>query len=123
MHRTGKFYESEYEKAVVQMLQDEGWLYYHGEEVPNRRVDEALIEDDLRNFITAKYADKDLTTDEVDTIVARLRNSSGSTEYEALYNTVALYRDGFDFVYPDGRAASFHLDFLDFETPKNGAAA
>lgn len=119
MHRTGKFYESEYEKSVVQMLQDEGWLYYHGEEVPNRRVDEALIEDDLRNFITAKYADKDLTTDEVDTIVARLRNSSGSTEYEALYNTVALYRDGFDFVYPDGRAASFHLDFLDFETPKN----
>lgn len=119
MHRTGKFYESEYEKAVVQMLQDEGWLYYHGEEVPNRRVDEALIEEDLRNFITAKYADKELTPEEVDTIIARLRNSSGSTEYEALYNTVALYRDGFDFVYPDGRAPSFHLDFLDFDTPNN----
>lgn len=119
MHRTGKFYESEYEMAVVQMLQDEGWLYYHGEEVPNRRVDEALIEEDLRNFITAKYADKELTPEEVDTIIARLRNSSGSTEYEALYNTVALYRDGFDFVYPDGRAPSFHLDFLDFDTPNN----
>ncbi len=119
MAKKGKFYESEYEKAVVELLRAEGWLYTHGDEVPNRRLDEALIEDDLRAFINAKYEDKGLTTDEVNSIVARLRNTGGSTDYEALYNTVALYRDGFDFVYPDGRAPSFHLDFLDFDTPKN----
>ncbi len=119
MSKIGKFYESEYEKAVVELLRAEGWLYTHGDEVPNRRVDEALIEDDLLAFITAKYKDKGLTSDEVNSIVARLRNTGGSTDYEALYNTVALYRDGFDFVYPDGRAPSFHLDFLDFDTPKN----
>lgn len=115
MAKNGKFYESEYEKAVVELLSAEGWFYTHGDEVPNRRVDEALIEDDLRAYITAKYADKGLTTDEVNSIVARLRNTGGSTDYEALHNTVTLYRDGFDFIYPYGRAPSFHLDFLDFD--------
>lgn len=119
MAKKGKFYESEYEKAVVELLSAEGWLYTHGDEVLNRRLDEALIEEDLRAFINAKYKDKGLTPDEVNSIVARLRNTGGSTDYEALYNTVALYRDGFDFVFPDGRAPSFHLDFLDFDTLKN----
>lgn len=119
MAKKGKYYESEYEKAVVEMLHAQGWEYTHGEEVPNRRVDEALIEDDLRAFLTSKYADKGLSADEVDSIVARLRNSGGASDYEALYNTVHLYRDGFDFIYPDGRASAFHLDFLDYDTPKN----
>ena len=51
MSKIGKFYESEYEKAVVELLRAEGWIYTHGDEVPNRRVDEALIEDDLRAFM------------------------------------------------------------------------
>ncbi len=115
MPRNGKYYESEYEKAVVELLQAEGWQYTHGEQVHNRRVDEALIEDDLRDFIRFRYADRELTDDEIHTIVARLRNIGGVTDYEATFNTVELYRDGIDFSYPDGRKSAFHFDYIDFE--------
>ncbi len=115
MPRNGKYYESEYEKAVVELLQAEGWQYTHGEQVKNRRVDEALIEDDLRAFIRFRYADRELTDDEIHAIVARLRNIGGVTDYEATFNTVELYRDGFDFSYPDGRKSAFHFDYIDFE--------
>lgn len=111
----GKFYESEYEKAVVELLKAEGWQYTHGEQVHNRRVDEALIEDDLRDFIKFSSKDRELTDDEINTIIARLRNTGGSTDYEATFNTVELYRVGFDFSYPDGRANAFHFDYIDFE--------
>lgn len=115
MAKNGKYYESEYEKAVVELLQAEGWQYTHGEQIHNRRVDEALIEDDLHSFIKFRYKDKDLTDDEITTIIARLRNTGGSTDYEVTFNTVELYRDGFDFSYPDGRANAFHFDYIDFD--------
>ncbi|WP_289757111.1 type I restriction endonuclease subunit R, partial [Muribaculum intestinale] len=115
MSKKGKYYESEYEKAVIELLQAEGWQYTYGEQVHNRRVDEALIEDDLRSFIKFHYKDKDLTDDEINAIIARLRNSGGSTDYEATFNTVELYREGFDFSYPDGRASAFHFDYIDFD--------
>lgn len=114
MPRNGKFYESEFEKAVVQLLEAEGWTYTHGEMVGHRRLDEALIEDDMRAFIRNKYADRDLNDDEVKAIIARLRNTGGVSEYETLYTTVELYRDGFDFSYADNRAPAFHFDYIDF---------
>ncbi|MCM1140080.1 MAG: HsdR family type I site-specific deoxyribonuclease [Bacteroides sp.] len=118
MPRNGKYYESEYEKAVVELLHAEGWQYTHGEQVKKRRVDEAIIEDDVRNFIKLRYADSDLTEDEIDAIIARLRNTGGSTDYEAIFNTVELYRDGFDFSYPDRRKSAFHFDYIDFNPQK-----
>lgn len=115
MARNGKYYESEYEKAVVELLHAEGWQYTHGEFVHNRRVDDALIEDDLRNFIDFRYKDKGITEDEVSSIIARLRNVGGSTDYEASFNAIELYREGFNFVYPDGRESAFHFDYIDFD--------
>ena len=115
MPRNGKYYESEYEKAVVELLQAEGWKYTHGEELPNRRVDEALIEDDLRTFINFRYADRELSEDEISAIIARLRNVGGATDYEAAFNAIKLYRDGFDFTYSGGRKPAFHFDFIDYE--------
>ena len=48
----GKLYESEFEQALVDMLQQEGWSYTSGDGL-HRKVTEALLEDDLRDFLTA----------------------------------------------------------------------
>ena len=61
MTKNGKFYESEYEEAVVDILQAEGWQYSHGEQLTTRRLDEGLIGDDLRAYIKTRYKDRDLT--------------------------------------------------------------
>lgn len=119
MSKNGKFYESEYEEAVVDLLQAEGWQYSHGEQLTTRRLDEGLIEDDLRAYIKTRYKDRDLTETEIDSIIARLRNVGGATDYEAAYNAVELYRDGFNFVYSDGRDSAFDFEYIDFEHSDN----
>ena len=112
----GKFYESDYEEAFVELLRLNGWEYTFGEDL-HRKVTEALIEDDLLAFLKAEYKDKDLRQEELDIIVANIRNSGGDTDYLALKNTFTLYRDGYDFVYSDSRALPFKLNYINFEKP------
>lgn len=38
----GKYHESEYEKVVVELLQQTGWDYTHGSELHNRKLTEPL---------------------------------------------------------------------------------
>jgi type I restriction enzyme R subunit len=124
MKSNGRFYESEYEEAFVVKLEEVGWTYTAGEKLMRnggtepRRLDEALIEDDLRAYIQRRYSDKGLTAEEIESIIARIRNVGGTSDYEMLYNTFKLYHDGFDFIYPDNRASAFHFDYIDYE-PSN----
>ena len=113
----GKYYESDYEQAFVELLQQNGWDYTFGEDL-HRKVTEPLLEDDLRAFLSYKYADKGLTATEMDTIVANIKNVSGSTDYIALRNAYLLYSEGYDFSYSDGRGDPFKLEYIDFEHPE-----
>jgi len=115
----GKFYESDYEEAFVDLLRQNGWNNYTFGENLHRKVTDALIEDDLRDYLKVAYADKGLRPEEIDIVVANLRNVGGATDYLALKNAFTLYRDGYDYVYSDGRALPFKLNYIDFETPKN----
>ena len=36
----GKYYESEYEKSVIELLKQAGWDYTHGSELHNRKITE-----------------------------------------------------------------------------------
>ena len=45
-----KFYESEYEEALINLLTDAGWEYTHGSTL-HRNNREVLIEEDLRAFL------------------------------------------------------------------------
>lgn len=117
MANKGKLYESEFEKATVELLQNVRWQYSFGDEL-HRKYTDPLIEDDLRAFLTARYAKRNLSAAEIDGIVANLRNVGGQNEYYAAQNAFLLYRDGFDFTYSDNREAPFHIDYIDFEHPQ-----
>lgn len=114
----GKLFESQYEEAMVRLLQQCKWTYTHGDNV-HRNLTDPLIEDDLREFLTTQYKEKNLTEDELKGIVANLRNRGGQNDYFALQNTYYLYRDGYDFKYSDGRGVPFHLNYIDFDNPHN----
>lgn len=51
----GKFYESEYEKALIDLLQAEGWQYTNGGNIHRQLREPLLIEDpkvnDLRVYL------------------------------------------------------------------------
>lgn len=116
MPNKGKYYESQFEEATIQLLQDVKWTYTFGDDL-HRKYTDPLIEDDLREFLSAQYKNKNLTEAEKDIVVANIRNVSGQNDYYAAQNAFLLYRDGYNFMYSDGRDMPFRIEYIDFEHP------
>ena len=85
MANKGKYYESQFEEATIELLREAHWQYTFGDDI-HRKYTDPLIEEDLRNFLATQYKDKNLTTSEIDGVVANLRNTGGQNDYYALRN-------------------------------------
>lgn len=111
----GKLYESEYEEALIDLLQTEGWQYTNGKTI-HRKLQEPLLEDELKDSLHNWYPG--LTPQDVDEIVNRLRHVPGQSHFERLRNTFILIRDGFRYT-RNNDGAKFDINFVDFDTPGN----
>ena len=114
----GKFYESDYEEAFIDLLQQNGWEYTFGDDL-HRQYDQTLIEDDMRAYLQRRYADANLTSTEIDSIIANLRNIGEPSLYHTLRKTFLTYRDGFEFQRHNSNETLW-IDYLDFtsDNPK-----
>ena len=114
----GKFYESEYEEALIDLLQDEGWQYTNGGNIHRQLREPLLIEDpnvnDLHVYLQHRYPD--LTGSDVNEVVNYLRHVPGQTHFERLRNTFQLVRDGYRYT-RHGDGVNFDIRFIDFESP------
>jgi type I restriction enzyme R subunit len=110
----GKLYESDYEKAIIELLVQQGWEYKHGDSIA-RNNREVLLVDDLTLYLQKRY--NDLQANDIEDIINILRNVSGQTHFERLRNTYYLVRDRFRYTRnQDGKI--FDIEFVDFE-PQN----
>ena len=114
----GKYYESEYEESVVELLQRAGWEYTYGGELSNRRITEPLLLEDLNFYLHERYGNAGITEDEFRQIIANIQNISGNSDYDSLRKTVNLYREGYDFVPSYPGAVPFKLEYIDFKHPE-----
>lgn len=114
----GKFYESEYEEALIDLLQDEGWQYTNGGNIHRQLREPLLIEDpnvnDLHVYLQYRYPD--LTSSDVNEVVNYLRHVPGQTHFERLRNTFQLVRDGYRYT-RHGDGLNIDIRFIDFESP------
>lgn len=114
----GKFYESEYEEALIDLLQDEGWQYTNGGNIHRQLREPLLIEDpnvnDLHVYLQHRYPD--LTGSDVNEVVNYLRHVPGQTHFERLRNTFQLVRDGYRYT-RHGDGLNIDIRFIDFESP------
>lgn len=108
----GKFYESDYEEAFVDLLQQNGWEYTFGDDL-HRQYDQTLIEDDMRTYLQKRYVSENLTLGEIDAIIANLRNIGEPSLYHTLRKTFLTYRDGFLFQRHNSNDTLW-IDYLDF---------
>jgi type I restriction enzyme R subunit len=107
----GKYFESDYEEALIDLLVQQGWEYKHGGSIA-RNNRETLLVDDLTAYLQKRYTD--LQSNDIDEIINRLRHVSGQTHFELLRNTYYLMRDGFRYTRNhDGKI--FDIEFVDFE--------
>lgn len=108
----GKFYESEYEEALIELLKKQGWEYTYGENI-HRNNREVLLTDDLNEYLQSRYPE--LTTDDLEEVTNHLRHVSGQTHFDLLRNTYYLVRDGYRYIrHSDGKI--FDIEYIDYNT-------
>lgn len=109
-----KFYESEYEAALIALLQEVGWNYTHGSKL-HRCNDELLLTEDLSGFLLSRHPE--LEPDDVTNIIDHLRHASGQTHFDRLRATYHLLVDGYRYTrQSDGKA--FDIAYIDFDKVK-----
>ena len=67
----GKFTEGELEQAIIELFKQHDYTYVNGEDI-HRRYEDVLLLDDLRTFISTRYADANLSEVEMQKIINKL---------------------------------------------------
>lgn len=111
------FNEHALEMSVMDFLQDEGYAYVCGNKIHRERT-EVLLVDDLKQYLLSRYAKEGITPSEIDGIILKLRNISG-TIYEANKTVYKLISDGFILNREDRSQKDLFIELIDFENLDN----
>lgn len=111
------FNEHALEMSVMDFLQDEGYAYVCGNKIHRERT-EVLLVDDLKQYLLSRYAKEGITPSEIDGIILKLRNTSG-TIYEANKAVYKLISDGFILNREDRSQKDLFIELIDFEKLDN----
>lgn len=114
----GKFTEEELERAIINLFEQQDYIYVLGENI-HRKYEDILLLDDLRTFLSARYASENLSENEVQKIINRISLIPSTPLYSGNRETFWLVNEGFDLVRDDTSKIALHVDFIDFDEPSN----
>lgn len=112
----GIFNEAELERAIIELFKREDYEHLNGDEI-HRTTDETLLLDDLRDFISTRYADENLSTTELQTIVNKLSLINSTPLYAGNREAFFLVNEGFDLPRDDMSEVALHVEYIDFDAP------
>ena len=112
-----KFNENSLEMAIMELFQDEEYIYTHGNSI-SRNLSEVLLTDDLKKYLHERYSSKGITESEIDGIILKLRSISG-TVYEANKAVFKMLCDGFILNREDRTQKDIYINLIDFDIPEN----
>ena len=110
----GQFTEAELESAIIELFRAQGYEYIHGDAI-ERKYEDVLLVDDLRAYLSERYADKHLTESEIQKIINRILLISSTPLYAGNKETFWQINEGFDLVRDDPNELSLHIDYLYFD--------
>lgn len=105
-----KYYENDYELAVLQMLEQGGWDYQCGYDI-HRMNDEVILAEDFREYLSRRYGY--FSDDELSTLASYVTSISNQSLYRAVKETYRLLMRGYMLHRDDG--ADLFIDFFDFD--------
>lgn len=107
------FNEHALEMSIMELFKDEHYIYQNGLNVHKERTDVLLI-DDLKKYLLEKYSIENLTNNEVESIILRISNISG-TLYEANRGIMKMICDGFTFNREDRTKKDLFIELIDYD--------
>jgi len=109
-----KYYESDYEESVLQMLAEVGWQYQGGSDI-HRENTEVILREDLRNYLGRKYGI--FSEEEIKEIINYLTGYSNQSLYRSFKETYRRLIGGMTLHREDG--TDLFIDFLDADSKNN----
>ncbi len=88
------FTEAQLEAAIIELLEGHGYPYVPGNQI-SRAPTDIVIRDDLRAFLAKRYADDDITSGEIDSIIRQIELLPASDLYESNKTFCKWLSDGF----------------------------
>ena len=114
----GKFTEAELEQAIIELFTVQGYTYVHGGNI-HRQYEDILLLDDLRSFLTVRYAAENLSDVEIQKIINKLNLINATPLYIGNREAFWLVNEGFDLIRDDISKVALHVDYIDFDHPEN----
>lgn len=113
-----KFTEAKLESAIIELLKFEGYEYVSGETI-SRSENEVLLKDDLRSYLSRRYASDNITVNEIDSIIRKLEVFSASDIYESNKAIMKMVSDGFLLKREDRSKKDLYIQLIDYrDLPK-----
>ena len=106
----GHFVESDYENALICYLENAGWQYLFGEDIPRSSRREVIYEDDLTNYLVKTYPE--LEEQDIRSLVDHMRLIGSESDFATLHKVWTLLVDGLTFTPIGGQPMKIH--FIDF---------
>ena len=111
----GHYCESDFEYAFLSFLEDEGWHYLAGNNIPRNTKRDVLYTDDMEQFLSR--TNPDLVADEIRQIMDTVRLVGAESDFATLHKVYGWMVDGVQFTPQNGLARMVNL--IDFEAPEN----
>ena len=106
--------EAQLELSVMELFQNEGYEYVSGDSIL-REVTDVLLRDDLRVYLSAKYAKEGITSTEIESIILSLVRASHDPLYDANKEMLTKITEGFIFRREDKAKKDLFIRLIDFE--------
>ena len=108
------FNEHTLEMAIMQLFEQQGYIYQNGETI-HKELSEVLLLDDLRMFLMDRYANDGITPLEVERVIAKLTANNGASLYVQNAMTYRLMTEGFSIKREDASLPDLFVEVIDFE--------
>lgn len=116
--KKGTFTEAQLEAAIIALFEQQGYTYVPGETI-HRKYEDILLLDDLRAFLSARYASANLSETELQKIINQIALIPATPIYSGNRDTFWLINEGFDLLRDDASQVALHVDYIDFDNPDN----
>lgn len=107
------FNEHTLELSIMELFQQEGYIYTSGEEI-HKEADEVLLCDDMRTYLRNRYRETGITSLEIESVLARLTSNAGWSLYDNNAQTYRLMTEGFSLKREDAALPDLFIEPIDF---------
>ena len=107
------FNEHALELSIMELFQQEGYIYTNGEEI-HKEVSDVLLRDDMRLYLRSRYKAEGITPQEIERALAKLTANVGFSLYEQNRHTYRLMTEGFSLKREDAALPDLFIEPIDF---------